>query len=871
MLHLASASRRRPSHFAGGTSVVPPSFRRARPLLPRVLGAALIAAAGSDARGQTSQLAPVVELKPGAGSFVVSDDLPLSPPPSHPPIDTIPPRAMPARDAREPFLGSSGPGASVSFDLTTRRETRTPTDSGDADRPRSRLPDSGRSPGQAGGGEPRDDREPERFRDMSLISPAQRADWPWRRNAKLVMRDGGDYYVCTGTLVDAEVVLTAAHCIYDADGGGWVDQVWVYPGWDGGPQNELSEHYGVAQSTRLFAVDGWTSRGNHEYDVAEVVLQRAVGSLTGWAGYAWGDNCFESRSRTYGNASYPAGSCGSGLHTGRDMYYWSGQFDSCQDENGDGTEGILRIDNGGTGCLSTLWGGMSGSSAYYTDGGSDYVHAVVSHSGTIGGVDVHGNYTKLTSDWKTLIHDSAVPEARGDSFDLQALNVRVESATVAPGGTIDISHLAANPTNGSANRQFRFRVYLSANANIDTTDTLLGTATYDWNLGAMERVRPRTEDITIPGNTPAGNYYVGVIYDSATDGNSDNNDTDGWDAGRVRVGGTTSSDADLVVESAAVSDASLTPGQSFTFSATVRNQGDEASPGATLTYRSRRAGGSWAAVGTDAVRALSPSGSSAESIRLTAPPQAGAYDYGACVSEVTGESETGNNCSDPVRVGVCAVDRLGSAAAKRVVGSWVSGCESTNRPGSYARYYSFVLSRAAEVAITLSSSRDTYLFLLAGAGTDGRVVASNADVSVADRNSRIVRRLSARTYTVEATTFTAATTGSFTLRVSERKPFADDPVVAGLSIKADHITELRGRINELRVSAGLSRYAWADRTIRPGVTPVRAVHWRQLRTALDEVYDEDGRRRPTYADEMEVGVPIQAGHVNELRRAVEGL
>ena len=329
---------------------------------------------------------------------------------------------------------------------------------------------------------------------------------------------------------------------------------------------------------------------------------------------------------------------------------------------------------------------------------------------------------------------------------------------------------------------------------------------------------------------------------------------------------------DLVVETPTVDDTSLTSGQSFTLSARVRNQGGSESETATLTYRRRRPGGAWVTAGTDSVGRLSASGTSDESIRLTAPPQAGVYEYGACVSTVRWESETANNCSDPVPVKVCTVERLGSVTlGRRAAGSWDSGCESTNRSGRYARYYSFVLTRAVEVGISLASSTDTYLFLLSGAGTGGRVVASNDDMALGDSNSRIVRRLSAGTYTIEATTFGEAVTASFTLRVSELRPFADDPVEAGQPIKAQHITELRQRIDGLRVSAGLGRYSWVDRTIRPGVTTVRAVHWEQMRTALDDVYDADGRRRPRYTGAIRVGVPIEAEHVNELRRAVQGL
>ncbi len=112
---------------------------------------------------------------------------------------------------------------------------------------------------------------------------------------------------------------------------------------------------------------------------------------------------------------------------------------------------------------------------------------------------------------------------------------------------------------------------------------------------------------------------------------------------------------DLVVQSPSVSDTSLTAGQSFTLRATVRNQGDATSAATTLRYyRSSNStiSSSDAQVGTDAVGALSASGTSAESISLTAPASPGTYYYGACVDSVDGESSTGNNCSQGVRVTV---------------------------------------------------------------------------------------------------------------------------------------------------------------------------------------------------------------------------
>ena len=85
---------------------------------------------------------------------------------------------------------------------------------------------------------------------------------------------------------------------------------------------------------------------------------------------------------------------------------------------------------------------------------------------------------------------------------------------------------------------------------------------------------------------------------------------------------------DLVVQSASVSDSSPTAGQSFTLRATVRNSGAARSAATTLRYyRSSDAtiSTSDTAVGTDPVSTLSASGTSAESISLTASPSAGTY------------------------------------------------------------------------------------------------------------------------------------------------------------------------------------------------------------------------------------------------------
>ena len=112
---------------------------------------------------------------------------------------------------------------------------------------------------------------------------------------------------------------------------------------------------------------------------------------------------------------------------------------------------------------------------------------------------------------------------------------------------------------------------------------------------------------------------------------------------------------DLVVQTPSVSDSSPNTGETFTLSATVRNQGNGLSASTTLRYyRSTDAMISTGdtEVGTDAMSSLSASGTSDVSISLTAPSTAGTYYYGACVDPVSGESDFQNNCSSAVTVTV---------------------------------------------------------------------------------------------------------------------------------------------------------------------------------------------------------------------------
>ena len=172
-----------------------------------------------------------------------------------------------------------------------------------------------------------------------------------------------------------------------------------------------------------------------------------------------------------------------------------------------------------------------------------------------------------------------------------------------------------------------------------------------------------------------GSCEISLTYVSATTGVYSSVCRDGtagadrWTLAEVPTTG----GPDLVVRSPSVSDSTPNAGASFTLRATVRNSGAARSAATTLRYyRSSDAtiSTSDTAVGTDAVGALAASGTSAESVSLTAPSSAGTYYYGACVDTVSGESNTRNNCSTGVRVVVQG------SSDKAVVGT-ITECSGT--------------------------------------------------------------------------------------------------------------------------------------------------------------------------------------------------
>ncbi len=500
-------------------------------------------------------------------------------PPSHPPIDQIPPLPMPNPEWDIPDnLG--GPGNALFYDQITGQVTEIPI-----------QPSNSGLTGQAGGSSYvgadgfdslADLYGPRGFGTMTALSDVTISTFPFRMNVKLVQEyvDAGtgaaSYFVCSGGMQDAEVVLTAGHCVYKRDNDstgndfGWADRIWVYPGWDGNGMTlgnpDVLQYYGWGVSSGLGSFTGWTQDGNFDWDMGLIRITRAVGMLTGWYGWAWGGDC---TANFYNNPSYPAESCGmAGLHNGRDMYNWNGYFDSCPGNQ-------MHI-NTSPGCFTALWGGQSGSNAYYIVSDSRYAHGVASNSNRT----TSGNYAKMWESFKDYLVDTFEPSARGSSLDIQSLQTRYAESFVTAGdqltgGTAQVP----NPTNanpGSATYGLTMR--LSTNNNISAADTNLGAGQYTFDYAPMQNVTLNLFNVTIPIGTPSGTYWVGMLLDDGIDANDFNNDPDLWDAHQITVNGV----ADPVANSCSAPSGTFYHSDIIGVGYNVTNQGGDPSNAVTI-------------------------------------------------------------------------------------------------------------------------------------------------------------------------------------------------------------------------------------------------------------------------------------------------
>ncbi len=116
----------------------------------------------------------------------------------------------------------------------------------------------------------------------------------------------GVSFSCSGTLIGATVVLTAAHCLYQADNGGWVVELVAAPGADrrGG---RVVTPFGTSAAVDAVVPRGWIEQGHMpQYDFGLVLLADPLGTRAGSLGLtALSDTALMDPSFSFLVAGYP--------------------------------------------------------------------------------------------------------------------------------------------------------------------------------------------------------------------------------------------------------------------------------------------------------------------------------------------------------------------------------------------------------------------------------------------------------------------------------------------------------------------------------------------------------------------------------------
>jgi len=108
--------------------------------------------------------------------------------------------------------------------------------------------------------------------------------FPWRSICSLLITAGdGSRWIGTGWFAGPRLVVTAGHCVFMRNQGGWVRSIEVIPG-----RSATQRPYGSRVATSFRSVQGWTQNQDRNYDYGAILLTggAALGNQVGWFGFA---------------------------------------------------------------------------------------------------------------------------------------------------------------------------------------------------------------------------------------------------------------------------------------------------------------------------------------------------------------------------------------------------------------------------------------------------------------------------------------------------------------------------------------------------------------------------------------------------------
>lgn len=207
------------------------------------------------------------------------------------------------------------------------------------------------------------------------------ASYPWRAICALkITAANGRRFIGTGWLVSPRTVITAGHCVFMHNEGGWARSIEVIPG-----LNDAARPFNAASSGTFHSVTGWTQSRNRDNDYGAIILpaNARLGDRTGWFGFATRDNAF-LQAAALNLSGYP------GDKGGNQQWFMAQRTKSVSSR-------VITYD------IDTM-GGQSGSPVWVLQNGSRYAVGIHTNGASSGNsaTRIESNVFARITDWKNL-------------------------------------------------------------------------------------------------------------------------------------------------------------------------------------------------------------------------------------------------------------------------------------------------------------------------------------------------------------------------------------------------------------------------------------------------------------------------------------
>lgn len=202
---------------------------------------------------------------------------------------------------------------------------------------------------------------------------------PWRMICSLKLNGTVGGGIGTGWFAGPKTIITAGHCVFHPNLGGWAKEIVISPGRFEStfpfPKNPAYQKPII--SRRFSAVKGWTEDLNTDFDYAAIHIDDPVGNETGWFSIAVLEND-ALKGLLVNVAGYPGD-----RDFGRNQYF-------CADK-------IEKVQSNRFFYAADTYGGQSGGPAWFQDD-NDRPVVIGIHSYGVGGSFTLNSATRINAE-----------------------------------------------------------------------------------------------------------------------------------------------------------------------------------------------------------------------------------------------------------------------------------------------------------------------------------------------------------------------------------------------------------------------------------------------------------------------------------------